>query len=120
MKWIYSSQILNHLVAFPSHLVRNDFLRIIESIGEKNLPNKILAMRTKCWLLEESRNEAMIFHIEDIFLFEGTFTISLTVVDLILLLISHIIFVTHFDFEFWLFFVLNFLSLSLFGLQLDL
>lgn len=65
----------------------------------------------------------MIFHIEDIFLFQGTFTISLTIVDLILLFVRHIIFVTHFDwvlvFRFCrkLFFSLTF---RLVGLQLDL
>lgn len=37
-----------------------------------NLPDKILAVRTECGLLEESCDEAMILHIEDVFLLEGS------------------------------------------------
>lgn len=37
-----------------------------------NLPDKVLAVRTECGLLEESCDEAMILHIEDVLLLEGS------------------------------------------------
>lgn len=39
-----------------------------------NLPDKVLAVRTECGLLEESCDEAMILHIEDVLLLEGSLT----------------------------------------------
>lgn len=39
-----------------------------------NLPDKVLAVRTECGLLEESCDKAMILHIEDVLLLEGSLT----------------------------------------------
>lgn len=61
-----------------------------------DLPNEILAMRTECWLLEESRNEAMVLDVKDVLLFQCTFSVSVSNIDFILLLLRHII-VSHFD-----------------------
>lgn len=61
-----------------------------------NLPNEILAMRTECWLLEESWNEAMVLDVKDVLLFQCTFSVSVSNIDFILLLLRHII-VSHFD-----------------------
>lgn len=68
----------------------------ISSVFYANLPNEILAMRTECWLLEESRNEAMVLDVKDVLLFQCTFSVSVSNIDFILLLLSHII-VSHFD-----------------------
>jgi len=38
-----------------------------------DLPNKVLAVRTECWLLEEAGYEAMILDIEDVLLLQGSF-----------------------------------------------
>lgn len=52
-------------------------------------------MRAECWLLEESRYEAMILNIVNVLLFECTFSVSLPDINLILLLFGHIIVVGH-------------------------
>lgn len=62
----------------------------------KNSPYKVLAMRTECWLFEESGNEAMILDVKDVLLFQCTFPISVSDIDFILLLLGHII-VSHFE-----------------------
>jgi hypothetical protein len=64
----------------PKHIIHLQILVTKEANKQKkkqNLPYKIFAMRTECWLLEESWDESMILHIVNILLFESTFSISL-------------------------------------------
>lgn len=36
---------------------------------KNHLPNKVLAVRTKCWLFKESGNETMVLDVKDVLLF---------------------------------------------------
>lgn len=60
-----------------------------------NSPNKVLAVRAERRLLEESGNEAMVLDVVDVLLFECTFSIAVPDIELILLLVGHIIVVSH-------------------------
>jgi len=37
-------------------------------------PNEVLAMTAECWVLEEPRDELMIFHLTNVLLFESSFS----------------------------------------------
>lgn len=80
----------------------------------KYSPYEILAVRTECRLFEESGNETMILDVVDVLLFQCTFSISVTNIDFILLLLTHII-VSHFDSLVWFsFFLVRFFFLFIY------
>lgn len=59
------------------------------------IPNKVLAVRAERRLLEESRYKSMILHIVDVLLLQRTFAAARPHVDLLLLLLGHVVVVSH-------------------------
>lgn len=45
------------------------FAILVKTEKKNHLPNKVLAVRTKCWLFKESGNETMVLDVKDVLLF---------------------------------------------------
>lgn len=96
-KIIVTIHFIDITIVYMNVARKNERMNRINSKNKtKNSPYKILAVRTECRLFKESGNKAMVLNVIDVLLFQCTFTVSVTDVDLILLLFTHVI-VSHFD-----------------------